>query len=49
MYDLNKLIPPGSDMRLTTPLNINDRGEIATLGIFDNSYFHAVLLIPKKK
>jgi probable HAF family extracellular repeat protein len=49
MYNLTKLIPPGSGFVLTMPLNINDRGEIATWGDFEHSFTHAVLLIPKTK
>jgi probable HAF family extracellular repeat protein len=49
MYNLNKLIPPGSGFVLSMPLNINDSGEIASWGDLENSFTHAVLLIPKTK
>jgi probable HAF family extracellular repeat protein len=49
MFNLNKLIPPGSGFALTTPLNINDRGEIATWGDLQRSFTHAVLLVPRTK
>jgi hypothetical protein len=51
MYDLNTLIPPGSGLTLTTPLNINDRGEIATWAapVSDTHFRHAILLIPSRK
>jgi probable HAF family extracellular repeat protein len=48
MYDLNKLAPPPPFMTLSMPLNINDRGEIATWESHLNDV-HAVLLIPKTK
>ncbi len=47
MYDLNKLIRSGSRITVAMPLNINDRGEIATWGTFDRFFTHAVLLIPR--
>jgi probable HAF family extracellular repeat protein len=47
MFDLNKLVARGSGMKLTLPLNINDRGEIATWGLLRDGLTHAVLLIPK--
>ncbi len=53
MVDLNALVPPGSSLYLTIPGTINDRGEIAGLGLPsgcapENSDFcgHAFLLIP---
>jgi probable HAF family extracellular repeat protein len=48
MYDLNKLVPRGSKV-LSMPLNINDRGEIATWQVSEVYNARAVLLIPKKK
>ncbi len=48
MYDLNKLVSGGSHTTLTMPLNINDRGEIATWAVHNIIPGHAVLLIPKK-
>jgi probable HAF family extracellular repeat protein len=49
MYDLNKLVPHGSGLTLTMPLNINVRGEIATWGSFNSVFVHAALLSPKTK
>jgi probable HAF family extracellular repeat protein len=46
MYNLNKLVPPGSGLRLSMPLNINDRGEIATWGDLQDGFTHGVLLVP---
>jgi probable HAF family extracellular repeat protein len=46
MVDLNTLVPPGSALRLTLPLTINDRGEIAGVGVLPNGDAHAFLLIP---
>jgi hypothetical protein len=33
MVDLNTLVPPGSSLQLTYALAINDRGEIAGIGV----------------
>jgi probable HAF family extracellular repeat protein len=49
MYDLNKLVPPGSGITLNMPLNINDHGDIASWGAFNTVFTHAVLLIPRTK
>ena len=46
MFDLNKLIPRGSAIKLMLALNINDHGEIATWGFVRGFETHAVLLIP---
>jgi probable HAF family extracellular repeat protein len=53
MFDLNKLIPPGSGWQLTNAFNINDRGEIlakaAPVGFTPNDdadLGHLALLIP---
>jgi probable HAF family extracellular repeat protein len=53
MLDLNKLIPPGSGLQLTSALNINDRGEIVARSVppgvspnDDEDLGHLVLLIP---
>ena len=43
--DLNALIS-ATDLALTIPLNINDRGEIAGTGFLPNGNAHAFLLIP---
>jgi probable HAF family extracellular repeat protein len=48
MYDLNKLAPPPFGRTLSMPLNINDRGEIATWEALSDGAI-AVLLIPKTK
>jgi probable HAF family extracellular repeat protein len=44
--DLNTLIPAGSHLYLTTPETINDRGEIAGIGLDSAGNDHAFLLIP---
>jgi probable HAF family extracellular repeat protein len=46
MVDLNALIPPDSTLFLTSPETINDRGEIAGVGLDSNVNQHAFLLIP---
>ena len=53
MVDLNTLIPAGSSLQLTAPLAINDRGEIAGMGVpsgcspqDDGICGHAFLVIP---
>ena len=46
MVDLNTLVPPGSALHLTIPGTINDRGEIAGIGVLANGDVHAFLLIP---
>ncbi len=46
LFDLNILIPPGSGLQLTEALYINDRGEIAGVGVLPNGDSHAVLLVP---
>lgn len=46
MVDLNSLIPPGSDLQITLPETINDRGEIAGHGVLPDGSEHAFLLIP---
>ena len=49
MYDLNNLASHGSGTIMTLPLNINDRGEIATGGILHNDLLQAFILIPRTK
>ncbi len=44
--DLNTLVAPGSGLTLTLAGYINDRGEIAGLGVLANGDTHAFLLIP---
>jgi probable HAF family extracellular repeat protein len=46
MVDLNTLVPPGSALYLTIPATINDRGEIAGVGVLANGDQHAFQLIP---
>ena len=46
MVDLNTLIPPNSPLYLTSPGTINDRGEIAGMGVDSNGNQHAFLLVP---
>jgi probable HAF family extracellular repeat protein len=46
MFDLNALIPPGSALHLQFVQNINDRGEIAGMGVDGSGNTHAFLLIP---
>jgi probable HAF family extracellular repeat protein len=46
MINLNTLIPAESAMHLFWGLNINDRGEIAGLGLLPNGDVHAFLLVP---
>ena len=46
LVDLNTLIPSGSPLHLTFPETINDRGEIAGVGVLPNGDQHAFLLIP---
>jgi hypothetical protein len=46
MTDLNAFVPPGSDLTLADAGFINDRGEIAGLGVLPNGNTHAVLLVP---
>jgi len=46
IFDLNALIPAGSPLHLIHPQNINDRGEIAGLGVDASGHQHAFLLIP---
>jgi probable HAF family extracellular repeat protein len=46
MIDLNTLISPGSGLQLTYGLSINERGEIAGIGLLANGDQHAFLLIP---
>jgi len=46
IVDLNTLVSPGSDLHLATEGTINDRGEIAGIGVLPNGDEHAFLLIP---
>lgn len=44
--DLNTLVAPGSSLSLTTPVYINDSGEIVGNGVLSNGDTHAFVLIP---
>lgn len=44
--DLNNLIPPRSDLHLAQATSMNDRGEIAGIGLLPNDNLRAYLLIP---
>ncbi len=44
--DLNTLVPAGSDLTVTEPIYINDRGEIAGSALDADGNVHAFLLIP---
>lgn len=46
IVDVNTLVRPGAAVTVTDAININDRGEIAGLGMLANGNQHAVLLIP---
>jgi probable HAF family extracellular repeat protein len=46
MVDINSLVLPGSDLEVVDANDINDRGEIAGVGLLPNGDQHAVLLIP---
>jgi probable HAF family extracellular repeat protein len=46
MVDLNTLIPGDSALYLTVPETINERGEIAGIGLDPNGNQHAFLLVP---
>jgi hypothetical protein len=47
MFNRDKLIPPGSGITVSMPVNINDHGVIAAWGLVNGFEIHAVLLIPK--
>jgi probable HAF family extracellular repeat protein len=47
--DLNSFVPPGSDLFLVEAVSINDRGEIAALGVLPSGDTRAVLLIPGRE
>ncbi len=46
ILDLNTLIPPGASLHLRWARDINDRGEIAGIGLDVDNNPHAFLLIP---
>jgi probable HAF family extracellular repeat protein len=45
-YDLNTLIPVGSQFFIGDVFSINDRGEIAVVGVLPDGNVHDLLLIP---
>jgi hypothetical protein len=46
MVDINTLVLPGSDIEIVDAYDINDRGEIAGVGVLPNGDQRGVLLIP---
>jgi probable HAF family extracellular repeat protein len=46
IHDLTAMILPGSDVEVFEAWDINDRGEIAAVGVLPNGDQHAVLLVP---
>ena len=46
MIDLNSFVPSSSGVQLTFALSINERGEIASLGVLPSGDQHAFVLIP---
>jgi len=46
VHDLTAMILPGSDIDVFEAWDINDRGEIAAVGMLPNGDQHAVLLVP---
>lgn len=44
--ELNTLVIPASNVNVTFPVNINDRGEIVAHSVLPNGDVHAVVLIP---
>lgn len=46
IVDLNSLIAPASDLQVVSAFDINERGEIAGIGVLPNGEPRAVLLIP---
>jgi probable HAF family extracellular repeat protein len=46
IFDLSALILPGSDLEVVEAWDMNDRGEIAAVGILPNGDEHAVVLVP---
>jgi hypothetical protein len=46
MVDVNSLIVPASKLKVIVAFDINDRGEIAGLGLLPSGDEHAVLLLP---
>ncbi len=46
IHDLTAMILPGSNLDVVEAWDINDRGEIAAIGVLPNGDQHAVLLVP---
>ena len=46
MVDINTLVLPGSDIEIVDAYDINDRGEIAGVGVLPNGDKRGFLLIP---
>ena len=46
IVDVNALIVPASDIEVVSEFDINERGEIAGIGVVPSGDEHAVLLIP---
>jgi probable HAF family extracellular repeat protein len=46
IHDLTAMILPGSDIDVFEAWDMNDRGEIAAIGVLPNGDQHAVLLVP---
>jgi hypothetical protein len=44
--DLNTLVTPASEVNVSFPVYINDRGEIVAHAVLPNGDVHAVVLIP---
>ena len=49
IVDVNALIIPASDIEVVSEFDINERGEIAGIGVVPSGDEHAVLLIPVDK
>jgi len=46
IVDVNALIVPASDIQVVSEFDVNERGEIAGIGVVPSGDEHAVLLIP---
>ena len=46
LVGLQNLLLPGSNVTLNNAININDRGEIAAIGVLPNGNQHVFLLVP---
>ena len=45
-YNLNSLVPAGTEFFIGDVFSINDRGEIAAAGVLPNGDIHDLLLVP---